>query len=133
MVFTLKHQIIERPIYVQKFTFQCALYDRQPKSCEILRFVRLQKDSKQCCDATKLNRTHCAGRSRPTSTMSTIELCGITALFGVFLETNKPQNLTRLRLPVVKSTLKGELLYINWSFYYLMFQCENHSILCVSA
>ena len=33
-----------------------------PKSPEILMFVCLQKDAKQCCDATKLDRTHCAGR-----------------------------------------------------------------------
>ena len=32
-----------------------------------------------------------------TSTMSTTELCGITASLSVFLETNKHQNLTRLR------------------------------------
>ena len=34
-----------------------------------------------------------------TSTMSTIDLCGITALFDVFLETHKHQNLTRPRPP----------------------------------
>ena len=34
------------------------------------------------------------------STMSTIQLCGITALFGIFLETNKHQNLMRLRHPI---------------------------------
>ena len=34
------------------------------KSGEILMFVCLQRDAKQCCDATKLDRT-----------MSTIELC----------------------------------------------------------
>ena len=32
--------------------------------------------------------------------MSTIELYGITAMFGIFLETNKHQNLTRLSHPV---------------------------------
>ena len=32
-----------------------------------------------------------------TSTMSTIELYGITALFVAFFETNKPQNLKRNR------------------------------------
>ena len=30
------------------------------KSREILMFVCLQKDAKQCCDATKLACTHCA-------------------------------------------------------------------------
>ena len=34
--------------------------------------------------------------------MSTIELRGITALFGIFLETNKHQNPLRLRLDVVR-------------------------------
>ena len=33
-----------------------------PKSREILMFVCLEKDAKQCCDATKLDYTHCAGR-----------------------------------------------------------------------
>ena len=31
------------------------------KSCEILMFVCLQKEAKQCCDA-KLDRAHCAGQ-----------------------------------------------------------------------
>ena len=31
------------------------------KSREILMFVCLQKYAKQCCDATKLDCTHCAG------------------------------------------------------------------------
>ena len=33
-----------------------------------------------------------------SSAMSTIESCHNTALFGIFLETNKHQNLTRLKL-----------------------------------
>ena len=32
------------------------------KSCEILMFVCLLKDAKQCCDASKFIRTHCAGQ-----------------------------------------------------------------------
>ena len=36
--------------------------------------------------------------------MSAIELCGITALFGIFLETNKHQNLSRLRHAARKPT-----------------------------
>ena len=68
------------------------------KSREILMFVCLQKDAKQCCDATKFDSTHCAGQRRQslTSTMSTIKLCCITALFGIFLGTNKHQNLAML-------------------------------------
>ena len=31
------------------------------ESLEILMFVCLQKDAKQCCDATKLDRTQCGG------------------------------------------------------------------------
>ena len=31
------------------------------KSHEILMFVCLQKDAKQCCEVTKLDCTHCAG------------------------------------------------------------------------
>ena len=38
---------------------------------------------------------------RPTSTMGTIELRDFTALFVVFLETNKHQNLMRLRWPML--------------------------------
>ena len=42
-------------------------------------FVCLQKNSKQCCDATKFGGTHCAGQQLPllAITMSTTELCGI--------------------------------------------------------
>ena len=29
---------------------------------EILIFVNLKKDAKQCCDATKVDRTHCTGQ-----------------------------------------------------------------------
>ena len=36
--------------------FVCSL---MAKSRQILMFVCLQKDAKECCDATKLNRTHC--------------------------------------------------------------------------
>ena len=32
--------------------------------------------------------------------MSTINLCGIRALFGIFFETNKHQNLARLGHPI---------------------------------
>ena len=38
-----------------------------------------------------------------TTTMSTLELSDITALFGVFLETNEHQNLMILRPPIVKA------------------------------
>ena len=46
------------------------------KSHEILMFVCLQKDAKQCCDATKLSCTHCACQrlKLSTSTMSAVEL-----------------------------------------------------------
>ena len=67
------------------------------KSHEILMFVSLQKDAKRCCDATKsmalivLVVDFVSDQHNEHS-----ELCGITALFGVFLETNKHQNLTKL-------------------------------------
>ena len=32
------------------------------KSREILMFVCLQKDAKQCCDVAKVDRAHCSGR-----------------------------------------------------------------------
>ena len=56
-------------------------------SGETLMFACLQKDAEQCCDVTKRDCTHCA------VTLSTFELCGVTALFGVFLDTNKHPNL----------------------------------------
>ena len=34
------------------------MFNRGPKSGEILMFVCLQKDAKQCCDAAKLDCTH---------------------------------------------------------------------------
>ena len=39
--------------------------NKPTKSREILVFVCLQKDAKQCCDATKLDCTHCTGQSTP--------------------------------------------------------------------
>ena len=36
--------------------------NRKPKSGEILMFVGLQNGAKQCCDATKFHRSHCAGQ-----------------------------------------------------------------------
>ena len=37
---------------------------RAPKSREILMFVCLQKDAKQCCEVTEHDCTHCSGRRR---------------------------------------------------------------------
>ena len=67
---------------------------RHPKSREILMFVCLQKDTRQCCDAIKLDCTHCDVNDQQTIP---IDLCDITALSGVFLEEHKIQNLVRLR------------------------------------
>ena len=52
--------------------------------------VCLQKDA-------KLEITHCAGRLPSPNTMSTLQLCGVTALFGIILEANKHQILMGLR------------------------------------
>ena len=51
-----------------------------------------------------------------------IELCGITVLFGIYKETNKHQNLSRLRCPIgplhmevcagIKSTLHALDVYL---------------------
>ena len=41
-----------------------------------------------------------SGSMMLTNTMSTVKFCGITALLGVFLKTNKHQNLTRFRHPI---------------------------------
>ena len=35
------------------------------------------------------------------NTMSAIEVCGVTALFGIFLGTKKHQNLMRLSSPII--------------------------------
>ena len=43
------------------FLTDCLLQNSEPKSREILMFVCLQKDVKQCCDATELDCTHCPG------------------------------------------------------------------------
>ena len=47
-----------------------------------------------------------------TSTMSSIELCGVTGLFGIFLETNK-QNLTRLRFDIANDVLNDHKIGAN--------------------
>ena len=49
-------------------------------------FVCYLKDAKQCLDVTKCNLLI---ELDNIWTMSAIELCGITALFGIFLETNE--------------------------------------------
>ena len=108
-------RITYRPAWLRRSSYA----NEVPKSGEILMFVCLQKDVKQCCDATKFDRTHCAGQwhASLTSTMSMIELCGITALFGIFLETNKHQNLTRLRCPIMGCHLahrKGKATSAVW-------------------
>ena len=48
--------------FVKRSESRCKRSEIRTKSSEILMFVRLPKDTKQCCDATKLGRTHCAGR-----------------------------------------------------------------------
>ena len=40
-----------------------------PKFCEILMFVWILEDAKQCCDATNLHCTHCAYQQRSSLTM----------------------------------------------------------------
>ena len=72
-----------------------------PRSREILMFVCLQIDVKQCCYATKHGCPHCAGKRRQSlaSTTSTAELWGITARSNFFFYANKHQNLTRLGSP----------------------------------
>ena len=67
-----------------------------PKSCEILMFVCLQK---RCRTMLWCHKDGCNSLFWLTT-----HHCGITALFGIFLETNKHQNLTRLRPAVRKPT-----------------------------
>ena len=50
---------LESSTYICKESKQTYIHT---KSREILMFVCLQKDAKQCCDATKRGCTHCAGR-----------------------------------------------------------------------
>ena len=65
------------------------------KPHEILMFFCLQKDAKQCSDATKMGCTYCSGRL-----LSATHLCGIIALLGIFFETKKHQNLMRPKNPI---------------------------------
>ena len=61
--------------------------------------VCLQKDAKQCHDLTNHDRTNCWSLMVSlTTTMSMIKLCQVTALFGVSLEIDNTQNLTKQRL-----------------------------------
>ena len=43
-----------------------------PKSREILMFVRLQKDAKQCCDVTDLDCAYCYGHCPETLARSSL-------------------------------------------------------------
>ena len=51
-----------------------------------------QKGTKQCCEAPKLDCTHCAGQRGAN------KLCGISAMFGIILEKIKHLHLMRSRL-----------------------------------
>ena len=51
------------PVCIKSLIEKCL--NSAPKSLEILMFVCLQKDAKQCCDATKLDCTHCTGQFTP--------------------------------------------------------------------
>ena len=68
---------------------------RPPKSHEILMFVCLQKDSKQCCDATTPQSIHTKDESKRGTAFAFIFgvnwlwRCGVTASFGVFFSWNK--------------------------------------------
>ena len=57
------------------------LGNRPSKSHEILMFVCLQKDAKQCCDHKARLYSLCWP---PASTMSTIELCGHSIVWRLF-------------------------------------------------
>ena len=60
----------------------------KPRSHEIM-FACLQRDFKQCYDASGQG---CWSKSMPFLNMPlTMKRCGIIALFGIFLETNKHQ------------------------------------------
>ena len=68
-------------------------------------FVYLQKEVKQCCDATKLECSHSAGQcvqsgyltSQHYYLLSTIELYDVASLFGMFRkQTSKSQGLGTL-------------------------------------
>ena len=67
---------------------------KAPKSYEILMFVCL--DPKRCLTMLWCHKASSYSLCWSVGTMSILELCVITALFGVFLETNKHQNLMRL-------------------------------------
>ena len=73
-----------------------------PKSHEILMFVCLQRDVK-----TMLWHDRCRWPAQMQSSSVTSQHC-----FGVFLETNKHQNLMRLRRPVLHLVTYGNPLWI---------------------
>ena len=85
--------------------------NRQPEAHEILMFVCLQKDAKQCCEVVKLDRTHCVGRCSAQQNEYNWALWRhrLTALFGIFLETHKHLNRTRLTSWLHKQTSKSHL------------------------
>ena len=58
----INRQIYRAPKSGEILMFVC---NQVAKSHEILMFVCLQKGAKQCCDATKFDRAHCAGQRRP--------------------------------------------------------------------
>ena len=49
-------------LFIQQIIHLIA-HNSTPKSAEILMFVCLQTNAKQCCNATKLDRCHCASHS----------------------------------------------------------------------
>ena len=63
----------------------CLLSVQVAKCREILMFVHLQKDAKQCCGATMFEYDQASVGQQQTSTMT---IYGTTALFGITFETS---------------------------------------------
>ena len=93
-----------------------------------------KKTHKQCCDAIKLERTHCAGcrvmpQSSSVSTMSTVELYGISALFGIFLRQTSKSLETQYLLHFVHTICLHNLLFCqNWLDASACMICPMHSL-----
>ena len=82
-----------------------------PKSLEILKFDRLQRDAKQCY-RTKTSIVSIV--LVVDNTMSTIQLYDVTALFAVFLQTSKRQYLRRFGEPAACPLSVGSAMHFNW-------------------
>ena len=86
--------------------------NRTPRSCEILMFICLRKcQTMHWCHKVWLYMCWLL-----TSTMSTIKLWGVTALLGIFLETNNKVSLDLMLLFMIQSTIIQNVAFKIWVY-----------------